>query len=407
MSPEERFLLKCISSFIRQETVLIPEERFDRNLFFLLAKAHSLEGIVYSCCKNWVLNDEAGRGFRKAFYRDVFCSINRTSLLEEIVRLFSEAEIPFVCMKGMAFRDYYPIPELRSMGDMDIIIHTKDRQSADEILCKKLGYRKYIDNHAVWTYNLDESRYPFEVEVHDHMFYENLANHVDYRAYFDHVWEHSHHAAVFGIESENMFVPDEDFHFLYLMTHTAKHIINNGSGFRAFLDMVFMTKQCDLDWDWLKTELERLELLDFTKTCFALCERWFDVEMPFGNKSLDESFFQEITEKTFRDGVFGLENRQNAGAHTAKEIKRGEGSYISGALTLTIKKLFPSYRDMQLIPWYSWVDKKPWLMPAAWVYRWIYCIKNKRRAGMDLLTEPFSLRDTVEKREALIRSWGL
>ena len=403
ISSSQQFLLQCLSDFLHARTgVVASQTEINWDEVFQMAVTHSIEGIIFRQCQN-TIPVEIKKKYLRQYLGHAVLSFNREKIIKELTNRFEVCRIPTIYMKGSVFRDYYPIPPLRSMGDIDLIIQPSDREKTDHILQKEMGFQRFIENHAVWTYWKDS----IFIEVHDHMFYENLANRIDYRAYFDNIWEHCHNAQVFGIESSNQYVPDEEFHFLYLMTHTAKHIINNGSGFRAFLDMVFMTKQCDLDWDWLKTELERLELLDFTKTCFALCERWFDVEMPFGNKSLDESFFQEITEKTFRDGVFGLENRQNAGAHTAKEIKRGEGSYISGALTLTIKKLFPSYRDMQLIPWYSWVDKKPWLMPAAWVYRWIYCIKNKRRAGMDLLMEPFSLRDTVEKREALIRSWGL
>ena len=109
----------------------------------------------------------------------------------------------------------------------------------------------------------------------------------------------------------------------------------------------------------------------------------------------------------FRDGVFGLKNKQNAAAHTAKEVKRAKGPYWLTALDLTRKKLFPPYEDMQLIPWYAFVDGRPWLLPAAWVYRWGYCLAHKRKHGTALLAEPFTKRETVERRERLIRDWGL
>ena len=62
---------------------------------------------------------------------------------------------------------------------------------------------------------------------------------------------------------------------------------------------------------------------------------------------------------------------------------------------------------MQLIPWYAFVDGRPWLLPAAWVYRWGYCLAHKRKHGTALLAEPFTKRETVERRERLIRDWGL
>ena len=109
----------------------------------------------------------------------------------------------------------------------------------------------------------------------------------------------------------------------------------------------------------------------------------------------------------FNDGMFGLENEQNEAAHAAKEIKRSKDSYWISAAKLTIHRLFPPYQDMQLVPWYSFVDSRPWLLPLAWVYRWFYTATHKFKQSKDLLTEPFAKRKVIEKRENLIRGWGL
>ncbi len=407
MDHEQRFLLECVSAFINHKQISAPDKQTDLKRLQLLAEAHGLEGVVFSCCRKWMSSEKSGKGYLAAFQKDIFYSVNRKAMLKQIADGFAEENIPFICMKGAVLRDAYPVPEVRSMGDIDIIIQTKDRAKADRIMCERLGYHRFVDNHAVWTYDINKYSYQFEVEIHDHMFYENLANKVDYRSYFDQVWEHCHRGTAFGIESNNLYVPEETFHFLYLITHTAKHVINNGSGFRPYLDMALWSKRPDLNWVWLEKELNKLQLLDFAKKCFALCERWFGIEMPLGEKQLEESFFDEITDKTILDGAFGLDNAQNVGARAAKDIKSNEGSYIGGAFALTVKKIFPPYQDMQLIPWYAWVDKKPWLLPAAWVYRWFYCLRHKRSSSIELLSEPYVKRDLIQKRELLLQQWGL
>ena len=422
MTPEQKLLLTCFADHIQGRRTNAPsslltsindENRskegnkciedncyLDFAVLEHLTLQHNAGGMLYYQCKEWIKDVPS---IHKSFLDSIFLSVNRADILKEIVTRFKEENIDIICMKGTIFRDCYPVPELRSMGDIDFIIHTRDREKADHILRSDMGFSRFIDNQAVWTYCLGY----FMIEVHDHMFYEYLANAIDYRGYFDHVWEHCHSGVVFGIKADNLYVPDESFHFLYLMVHTAKHIINNGAGFRAFLDMVFVLKKQNLNMEWIKQELKTLQLYDFTRTCFALCERWFGVCMPFGEKYLDEQFFEEITEKTFADGIFGLDNLQNEGAHSAKEIKRDDRGYLQGALLLTLHKVFPAYDDMQLIPWYSWVDGRPWLLPAAWVYRWFYCLRKKAGHSINLLLEPFARRDIVEKRKELIKSWGL
>ncbi len=405
LTGEQKFLLSCMGDLARGELTGKPEGTLDWKQLFALSNAHCLDSLVFTQCRKWMGTEEDENAFRLVFGWHVFYSVNRKDFLQEIIERFRKEDVPLLCFKGSVLRDHYPEPSLRTMGDIDFVIKPEDREKADRILREDMGLERMIDNHSVWTYYMDQ----FQFEVHDHMFYEDLANKVDYKGYFDTVWDHCHNASVFGIESPNLYVPDEDFHFFYLMAHTAKHVLNNGSGFRSYLDMVFMARECGarMDWEKIFEELEKLKLLTFTKTCFSCCEKWFGVKMPMHLESLDESLFTEITEKTFRDGVFGLENAENRPASAAKEIRRSESPYTFGALKRGFKRLFPPYRDMQLVPWYSWVDGKPWLLPAAWVYRWFYCGTKKLKHSVKFLAEPFAKKEDVLERQKLMKDWGL
>ena len=358
-----------------------------------IAQQQSLAGLCYAqLCDSAGVPAEALESFHQDFYGAVYLDANRKAAFREIAEAFRAAEIECLPFKGFVVKDYWPVPELRSMGDIDLLIHPEDRKRSDGIM-RKLGYDCFVDNHAVWTYTADKLMF----ELHDHMFYEPLANAVDYRGYFDRAW-------AFYDQGWN-----ENYHFLYLITHLAKHILNNGMGFRSFLDLVFMCQHSKkpLDWDWICAELEKLQLLAFTRICFALCQSWFAFEPPIPVPELEAGFYADCTEKMFRDGTFGLENEQNEGAHAAKEIKRSRGPYWLGAISVAIRRIFPPYEDMQLIPWYSFVDGRPWLLPFAWVYRWVYCLIHKRSQSEALLTETFLQRREIEERQSYIQNWGL
>ena len=405
MTGEQRFILESLKDFCHDRSTDRPSYSVDVSKVFEVTGAQNLDGLIYEQTRGWIDRTLSGKHFKEALLSHAFLSANRADQLRRIVAQFKEAGIPLTCMKGSVFRDYYPVPELRSMGDIDFIIRPKDREASDRIMREKLGYERLIDNHSVWTYWTGQIMF----EIHDHMFYEYLANRFNYRDYFDAVWDHVHEEKVFGVVSDNLYVPDENFHFLYLMAHTAKHIINNGSGFRAYIDMVKMcqAKGSQMDWVWISRELAHMQLLDFTKTCFALCERWFGVRMPLEKERLNDAFFERVTVKTFRDGIFGLDNMENREARTAKEIQRSGGIYGISALFYVLKELFPSYEDIRLVPWYAFVDGRPWLLPAAWIYRWVYCLVNKRKSSAEHLSEPFARRTKVEKRQKLIHDWGL
>lgn len=397
MRGEERFFLDLLGDYVHGRQTYLPEQPVDWPRLTELAKSHGLGGVVYYQCRG-LLKDapEAFAELHKAFLSDVFHSTCQRTDFEEVSQAFTRAEIPFLPMKGTLLARCHPVPQLRSMGDIDLVIHPEDRQRTHELMTR-LGFRCFVDNHAVWTYSRDLVVY----EIHDHMMYDPLANQIDYRSYFDRVWEHCR------VCEGTRYEPDPDFHFLYLVTHTAKHIVNAGSGIRPFLDMVFLAQKESLNWRKIEEELEKLQLLSFTRICFSLCQKWFQVEIPVKAAELTEEFYAEATEKVLLDGVFGLDNPDNKTGKSARETKRSDGPYLLTAVRLTAKKLFPPYRDMQLIPWYSFVNGRPWLMPVAWGYRFVYCAKNKLTHSKELLEEPFTRRGEIEQRQEHIKKWGL
>ena len=400
MTIEQEYLLRCISDFCNERPTHDQPEGLNLDELCSLAEKQSLDGLVYYQSRHQRM---LRNRLKEPFFSHVFLSANRRDILGGIVSRLSEEGVSLICMKGAVYRDYYQVPELRSMGDIDFVIHPEDREKVDEVM-REMGFDRFIDNQAVWTYWI----WKFRFEIHDHMFYENLTNRVDYRAYFDDVWEHCHRAQVFGIESDNLFVPDDEFHFLYLVAHTAKHIINSGSGFRAFIDMALMCRECSrMDWDYIREQLDLLELYHFAGRCLRLCEEWFDIKMPLDVEFPEKGFLETITESTFEEGIYGLWKKSNDAAAAAKEIRRSRMPYYIGALKRMIRLLFPKYGDLQLIPWYSFIDGRPWLTPFVWVYRWIFCIVKKRDHSKRLLTEPFVDKSTVIGRQAYLIKWGL
>ena len=70
----------------------------------------------------------------------------------ELVKLFEDNSVPVVIVKGYAAAVYYPIPKLRTMGDVDFLV-PKDRFEEAKVLLEKYGYREeYGASH-------DESRH--------------------------------------------------------------------------------------------------------------------------------------------------------------------------------------------------------------------------------------------------------
>lgn len=405
MNVEQEIFIRLLRDYVHQDISVEPEGDIAWEKIVRYAEEQDLCGIIYYQTRGFRnLTSDATRRLKEGFFSNVFLSVNADHECDQLIKAFRDEKIEYMPFKGMLLREYYPHSELRTMGDRDILIHPEDRQESDKIMLG-LGYQLYEKNHSVWAY----CKPNLMIEIHEDMFYENLANQIDYREYFSHIWESPGNGC--GSENYSAVIPEPDMHFLYCIAHLAKHVINKGMGFRAFLDLAFFVKNAAVhtppDWEWIQKELTALRLFDFTTICFSLCREWFGIEMPFLPEKEDPDFVKEITEKVFKDGIFGLDNKENAVSGSAKNIHRSDYGYLWTSLALTLHKLFPPYRNMQLIPWYRWVDGKPYLLPVAWVYRWFYCLINKRKASQDIMFEPYTKKETIVAREKYLDRWHL
>ena len=174
------------------------------------------------------------------------------------------------------------------------------------------------------------------------------------------MWEHVRR------ESGCTFHFTPEFHFLYMLTHIAKHLVSAGAGIRMYLDVAaFIRHRKDApDWAWIRRELETLRLWPFANGVLTLVQRCFGVESPLELDPMEETTWDAFLEFTMAGGIFGQVGR-DSGTNSLKNQSRGsEGISRVGTF---MKRLFPSAKSIQSR--YTYLQDKPWLLPAAWVHR--------------------------------------
>ena len=82
------------------------------------AKRHQVEGIVFYQTKVDFLE--------KAYYAAVYYDIQRRALYKEIQNMLMDNKIQYFSVKGLAIADYYPMPALRTMGNIDLVVKDKE-----------------------------------------------------------------------------------------------------------------------------------------------------------------------------------------------------------------------------------------------------------------------------------------
>lgn len=326
-----------------------------------LAKINSTGGILcYVYMGHPELVDPAAHAaMRRHCLGEITMFGRRTELAKMLAGELDKNGIDFVVFKGFVVRDYYPVPELRTFSDVDFIIHKEDRRRSDELMLK-LGYQRHEDWEPSYSYAKGVEYY----ELHSRVIGFDVSDRADYVGYFSDIWGHTRQAQVLNLPHAWELKPE--FHFLYMLTHIAKHISRSGAGVRMYLDLAFFIRHYGdtLDWDWVKAEMKKLNLLDFAAVALAGVEHWFGVESPMKLKQVTDEVLEDFTDFTISGGVYGYVGRDQGEMFLKQQNRNGEK--VSRFRTL----LFHAFPPVKvLVNKYAYLGKYPWLLPVAWIQR--------------------------------------
>ncbi len=393
METEYRYLLHLLGTFLREEAPR-TEETADWQKLVHLAQIHSVTGILgYMSMKYPICPEEELRKMLRSQCLNTIALFARRNALAEVISAELEKDgIDHILMKGYVIRGCYPVPELRTFSDIDLVIRPEDRKRSNEGMLTR-GFQLGNDWEPVFDYARGKEHYEFHTELLEI----DVSDKADYRAYFRQMWEHTEKI------SQHSFRFTPEFHFLYLLTHIAKHIHGAGAGVRMYLDVAAFMKTHgeQLNWDWIWEELQALKLFDFACVVVSAAESWFGVSVPAEFKRTDPEILEEFCVFTMEAGVFGHQNREEA----LRTMKHADQDAPAARLRIMLRQVFPAAQTIEKR--YTYLQDKPWLLPAAWIHR---VIKNRENLGKRAgeARDIFRVEDTeVRRLQKLIRNIGL
>lgn len=341
-------VLELLRAFIYgEEPKLSGKSNIEELLKF--AYRQKLLGIFAYMNKRWSLFDsKKAKSLDAAYYSALFESTVRCSKFLKLSEFLSENEIEHMPVKGYYIRELYPVKELRSFGDIDILIHEKDRKRCDSLM-KSLGYTVKNDWEPTYSYIKDDEYY----EIHTNLFDVRLKDRADMTEYFSSAWLHAKK------DSGLRFVPDTEFHLIYIICHLAKHLSTGGAGIRMYLDVALYILRYDsvISWERTEEEFKKLGLERFFHTVLSAVNEWFYVKASCDFENFGEEL-SELLEFTLDSDIFG-HSRDNS----AIKLRGEERSKKRTAL----KILFPPAE--QLENRYTFLKRSRLLLPLAWIVR--------------------------------------
>ena len=273
----------------------------------------------------------------------------------KLFEAFEANEISFMPLKGCNIKKLYPRPELRAMGDADILIHVEDHDRIRPLI-EPLGFAFHSENDHVFEWKSKE----LFVELHKSLV---PPTDEDYYTYYGSGWQLAKKGNGFR---HDMSVEDA---YIFMFTHFARHYRGGGIGCRHVVDLfVYRRAYPEMDVEYIHQELHKLHLVEFHENILRMLDVWFLGAEGDGATEL-------ITAFVFSGGNWGTMEAEMFSAQVKKAQKSGR--VANSRWKSILLAIFPARETLTYR--YGILRKCPMLLPVVWVIRWFYILFVRRQ----------------------------
>lgn len=348
MDTIQKGIIILLKSAVTEARLALPDD-FEIETAYPQIQRHHMAPLAYDGAVRCGIDRKSevmGKLFQN-YLRAMRTSEKQMAQVERIFRAFDENGIDYMPLKGCKMKALYPKPELRVMGDADILIRMEQYERIIPIMQSlDMTAIKESDHELVWQ---NDALY---LELHKRVI---PTNHMDLYGQHQDGWEH----AKYRQGNRCSMTPEDEF--VYMFTHFTKHYRIGGIGCRHIVDLwVYLRAHPDLNGDYVREELKKAKLLEFYENIRQTIAVWFE------NATVSEKT-EFITNYIFDSGSWGTAE-SNAMARAVRFSKAASES-TSGKWNYLRQTLFPSINQLQFKYQYKFLDRAPILLPVVWIIR--------------------------------------
>ncbi len=357
MTIEDQAIITLIRSGIINKKCILPAN-FDLACCMEQLRRHQIRALAYqgAVCCGLPKNTPAMQSLFRDYVQALMQSERQMRAVQRLCTAFEEYGIDYLPLKGCKLKKLYPNPELRSMGDADILIR---REQYDRILTilQEQGYEEEVGAEHTCNWKSPE----LYLELHLSLV-PNESQTSDLYSYVGDPWKRA-----VRMEGHCYAMRPED-EYLFLFIHFVKHYRMSGIGCRHLTDLwVYRRANPQMDEDYLQAELNKMNLLVFHKNLIRTAESWFE------DGPADE-VTQLITARILESGCWGIFSSWvlAEGARRNAIDRKNHGSLYTAFLIA-----FPRAKDLEKV--YPILRKCPFLLPVFWLVRAVDVLRLRRR----------------------------
>lgn len=312
------------------------------------AKAQSVLGLVAdviladeNLCS--VLSDDQRRNLKHFVISNFSTSQMLNNALIAVVQELREYGIDPVLLKGQGIAKYYPVPELRQCGDIDIYVGENHFAKTCEVIGAMSSEKdKEGDIPSTKHYHTRIGKVFFEIHRYTDVYFPPRLDRI-YQRISDAGM--SKDVVTLDFAGVPVLTPSIDFNTFFIFNHFWHHFIADGVGLRQICDWVLLLHHNygKVDLDYLQKVLYDMKLMKQWQVFGNIAVDFLGLppnEMPFYNDK-----YKVLSEKVLKlimiEGNFGKEN--------LKGYNRPKG-YFAGKFYSLSKRVQRNYRVFRLFP---------------------------------------------------------
>ena len=282
-----------------------------------------------------------------------------------ITSTFNQAHIDHVYLKGIVLENIYPDKNLRLHGDIDLLVRKNELNKAISLL-KEKGFildGSEAHHHICLRYN------NIEVELHHSLVASFEKDHSFFKDAFGHI----------ELVNEHEYVISPTYHFIFLISHYIRHIINGGAGLRELIDFYLVLKKYKIDMDEVNVYLYKYKYKKIFETFLS------EIEIIFEEKLYNYEFNEyasSLIDFSLDAGIHGFGLKNNKRDNFNKNHSKHKFKYLFKTLFIPVSRLFREYPFTKSII----------LIPLGYIVRFFYLLTHKKDKLDSLLKE----KDTLD-----------
>ncbi len=249
--------------------------------------------------------------------------------------------VPYVILKGTSASQYYPRPEYRAMGDIDIMTSREDFDRAYQELISD-GYKVMISSDR----EIEMKKNGIVLELHKSF---ASLNDIYAAKYLDDL-------IISNINSTHVLA--DPINGLVLLEHINQHL-ENGLGLRQIIDwMLFVNQHLpDEKWPEFQSMANRIGLDKLAIVVTRMCEIYLGLPRRKWCENADESLCNQLMEYILECGNFG--------------VNRVDDNSIAEIVLIRARSPISAFKLLQERGLVNWEAPKKYkiLRPFAWIYQ--------------------------------------